>query len=60
MLSVAIDVDKRGTIREKDEGDGEYREVFFGRLVRSLAVADLECADHQLNLLRSRKALRVV
>ncbi|THH31329.1 hypothetical protein EUX98_g2848 [Antrodiella citrinella] len=26
-------VDKHGTTREKHEGDGEFREVFFGRLI---------------------------
>ena len=30
-----IDEDRHGTTREKHEGDGNFRQVFFGRLVRS-------------------------
>lgn len=30
-----IDSDTHGTTRHKHEGDGNFREVFFGRLVRS-------------------------
>ena len=30
-----IDEDRHGTTREKYEGDGNFRQVFFGRLVRS-------------------------
>lgn len=30
------DPDKHGTTREKTEGDGEFDEVWFGRLVRSI------------------------
>ena len=29
------DEDRHGTTREKHEGDGNFRQVFFGRLVRS-------------------------
>lgn len=31
------DRDKRGTIRHKHEGDGNFEEVFFGRLVRLMS-----------------------
>lgn len=34
----STDVDKHGTTRHKHEGDGHFVEVFFGRLVRSLAL----------------------
>ena len=30
-----IDEDRHGTTRKKYEGDGDFRQVFFGRLVRS-------------------------
>lgn len=30
-----IDEDRHGTTRRKHEGDGHFRQVFFGRLVRS-------------------------
>ena len=30
-----IDEDRHGTTRKKHEGDGDFRQVFFGRLVRS-------------------------
>ena len=30
-----LDEDRHGTTREKHEGDGNFRQVFFGRLVRS-------------------------
>lgn len=29
----SIDDDKRGLTRSKHEGDGEFRQVYFGRLV---------------------------
>ncbi|EMD37313.1 hypothetical protein CERSUDRAFT_153886 [Gelatoporia subvermispora B] len=32
-LGMLSDDDKHGTTREKHEGDGEFREVFFGRLI---------------------------
>lgn len=34
----AIDIDRRGTTRTKDEGDGDFEKVYFGRLVRSCCV----------------------
>ena len=33
-LTLQADPDKHGTTREKTEGDGEFDEVWFGRLVR--------------------------
>lgn len=35
MLTKILDPDKHGTTRPKNEGDGNFMEVFFGRLVRS-------------------------
>ena len=34
-LTLFTDDDRHGTTREKHEGDGNFRQVFFGRLVRS-------------------------
>lgn len=36
--SWSIDEDRHGTTREKHEGDGAFKQVFFGRLVGPLSV----------------------
>ena len=33
-ILLPVDRDKHGTTRAKDEGDGEFEEGWFGRLVR--------------------------
>ena len=39
------DRDKRGTTRHKHEGDGEFEEVFFGRLVRLVSLLHAPSAE---------------
>lgn len=42
----AIDIDRRGTTRTKDEGDGDFEKVYFGRLVRSCCVYGVNISDN--------------
>ena len=43
------DRDKRGTTRHKHEGDGEFEEVFFGRLVRLVALRHALSSEAKLS-----------
>lgn len=56
-MKSSVDIDKHGTTRDKREGDGKFREVFFGRLVRSLSSTAFE--PSQMNpSLADRRQLR--
>lgn len=43
-----LDEDCRGTSREKHDGDGHFRQVFFGRLVCLLTIVSVEFNQSQL------------